>query len=82
MSVKIRLTRTGTKNAPSYRIIAIDSRKKRDGESLEILGSYNPITGQVMNFNQESVDAWIKNGAEMSDAVKKIQKLHRKSIAA
>ncbi len=82
MSVKIRLTRTGKKNAPSYRIVAIDSRKKRDGESLEILGSYNPITGQVMNFNQESVDTWIKNGAEMSDAVKKIQKLHRKSTAA
>jgi small subunit ribosomal protein S16 len=82
MSVKIRLTRTGTKNAPSYRIVAIDSRKKRDGESLEILGSYNPITGQVMNFNQESVDSWIQKGAEMSDAVKKIQKLHRKSTAA
>jgi small subunit ribosomal protein S16 len=82
MSVKIRLTRTGKKNSPAYRIVAIDSRKKRDGASLEILGSYNPLTGKVMNFNQESVDNWVKNGAELSDAVKKIQKLHRKSVAA
>ncbi len=82
MSVKIRLTRTGKKNAPSYRIVAVDSRKKRDGASLEILGSYNPLTHEVMNFNQEALEKWIKNGAQMSDTVKRIQKLHRQSTAA
>ncbi|MFH1289559.1 MAG: 30S ribosomal protein S16, partial [Patescibacteria group bacterium] len=42
--VKIRLTRTGKRNAPSYRIVAIDSRSKRDGRPLELIGFYDPKT--------------------------------------
>ena len=43
MAVKIRLTRMGAKKRPFYRIVATDSRTKRDGEYLEQIGTYNPI---------------------------------------
>ena len=82
MSVKIRLSRIGKKNAPFYRIVAIDSHKKRDGKSLEILGTYNPLNGELIQFNNERIDAWIKLGALPTDAVKKLQRLHNKSVTA
>ena len=43
MAVKIRLTRMGSKKRPSYRIVATDSRRRRDGEYIELVGFYNPI---------------------------------------
>ncbi len=83
MAVKIRLSRIGKKNAPFYRIVAIDSHSKRDGASLEILGTYNPLTGHVLDLNTERIQAWVSTGAIPSDAVKKIQKLYQKqSVSA
>jgi small subunit ribosomal protein S16 len=79
MAVKIRLSRVGKKNAPYYRIVALDSRKKRDGASLEILGTYNPLNGELIQFNAERIDAWIKVGAIPSLAVKRLSKLHKKA---
>jgi small subunit ribosomal protein S16 len=71
--VKIRLTRTGRKNAPSYRIIAIDSRAKRDGKYLERLGFFNPSENpDNVVFNKERYDYWVSVGAEATDAVKKL----------
>ena len=43
MSTKIRLKRIGRRNRPFYRVIVIDSRKRRDGAAIEELGWYNPI---------------------------------------
>ena len=80
MAVKIRLSRIGKTNAPVYRIVAVDSRKKRDGASLEILGTYDPLLGKVINFNQEGINNWVSRGAILSDAVKKIEKLYKKSV--
>jgi small subunit ribosomal protein S16 len=86
MAVKIRLARIGKKNEPFYRIVAIDSRSKRDGKSLEILGTYNPRSGELVQFNQERIDAWIKVGAIATDSVKRLQKVFKKqstsSVAA
>ena len=79
MAVKIRLSRIGKKNAPFYRIVALDSRRKRDGASLEILGTYNPLTGEIIQFNADRIDAWVKVGAIPSLAVKRLSKLHRKT---
>jgi len=44
--VSLRLTRMGSKKRPFYRIVAVDSRKKRDGKYIELLGTYNPLTGE------------------------------------
>jgi len=79
MAVKIRFSRIGKKGEPFYRIVAIDGRRKRDGISLEVLGTYDPLKGQLVQFHQERVDFWVSQGAVVSDAVKKVQKLQRKT---
>lgn len=78
MAVKIRISRIGKKNAPFFRIVAIDERKKRDGASLEILGTYNPRSGEFIQFHEERINHWVKLGAQTSDAVKKLQKAYKK----
>ncbi len=71
--IKIRLTRTGAKNAPSYRVVAVDSREKRDGESLEILGHYNPSSNPpTFEYNQERLEYWHSVGAQLTEAVEKL----------
>ncbi|TXI35081.1 MAG: 30S ribosomal protein S16 [Niabella sp.] len=71
--VKIRLTRTGRKNAPSFRIIVIDSRSKRDGMYIEKLGYYNPTENDKnVVYSKERYDHWLSVGAQPSDAVKKL----------
>lgn len=82
MAVKIRLSRVGKKKAPFYRVVAIDSRKKRDGEFIEDLGTYNPLTGEIIQFHQERIDAWISKGAIPTETVMKLQKMYAKQKAA
>jgi small subunit ribosomal protein S16 len=73
MAVKIRLKRTGRKNAPSYRIIAIDSRKKRDGRALEELGHYNPsVNPPTFAIKKDRLKYWKSVGAQLSEAVEKL----------
>jgi small subunit ribosomal protein S16 len=81
MAVKIRLSRIGKKNAPVYRIVAVDSRKKRDGEALENLGTYDPIRGVLVQFHEERINDWVSKGAIMTDVVKKLQKMNKKDGA-
>ena len=78
MAVKLRLSRLGKKNAPVYRIVAVDSRKKRDGKFIEELGTYNPLTGELVQFHQERITYWISQGAIPSDTVSRLQKMHKK----
>jgi len=71
MAVKIRLTRMGSKKRPAYRIVASDSRVKRDGEYLELVGRYNPILNET-EVNEEVALKWLKNGAQPSDTVRNL----------
>ena len=66
--VKIRLKRLGYKKNPSYRIIAIDSRCKREGAPIEELGFYNPKSKE-MKLNVERVRARIAQGAQATETV-------------
>jgi small subunit ribosomal protein S16 len=66
--VKIRLKRVGAKKAPHYRIVAVDSRSRRDGKPIEELGYYNPRS-KNLQLNKEAVEKWMKNGAQPSDTV-------------
>ena len=72
MSVKIRLTRVGTKKKPYYRIVAMDSRKQRDGAYLENLGVYHPLNNedQQVEVKEERVREWLLKGARPSHTVK------------
>lgn len=67
--LKIRLKRIGRKKRPSYRIIAIDSRKRRDGQPIEELGFYNSLT-KNSKFNIIKIKQHIENGAQLTDKVK------------
>jgi small subunit ribosomal protein S16 len=74
MAVRLRLSRVGRKGLPVYRIVAIDSRKARDGEALDILGTYNALNGEILNLNINKIDSWMKKGAQMLDNVKRLYK--------
>ena len=73
MSVKIRLTRTGAKKAPTYRVIVADSRSPRDGRFIDELGHFNPRTDEIV-INAEKAQTWLKNGAQPTDTVRALLK--------
>lgn len=72
MAVHIRFQRVGKKKKPLYRLVAVDSRKRRDGKPLEILGNYNPCSdkGSGLVFKKERLQYWISVGALTSDRVR------------
>ncbi len=69
--IKIRLARQGKKNDPFYRVVAIDSSKKRDGEPLAILGFWNP-RANVIKIDKKTVDKYVSQGALVSPTVSKL----------
>jgi len=71
--VKIRLTRIGSKKRPYYRVMAIDSRKQRDGRPLEYLGTYDPrLNPPALNLDLDAIDGWLGKGAQLSDTVRSL----------
>ena len=75
MAVKIRLTRTGAKNQPSFRIVVADAKVKRDGKHLEIIGYLDPKTDpQKLVVDKERYHYWLKLGAQPTEAVRKLVK--------
>ena len=73
MAVKIRLTRMGAKKRPMYRIVASDSRRPRDGEYLELIGTYNPVaTPADVKIDEEKALKWLSTGAIPSDTVRSL----------
>ena len=73
MAVKIRLRRVGRKKAPMYRIVVADSKSPRDGKFIEIVGQYQPRTGeQALNLNTERVNHWLNVGAQPTDTVRSL----------
>ncbi len=76
--VKIRLKRAGGPKKPHYRIVVVDSRKRRDGMPIEELGYYNPLSKEL-KINKEAVEKWTKTGAQLSEMV---ASLIRKDAAA
>ncbi len=69
----IRLARFGAKKKPFYRVVVIEKERARNGRSLETLGQYNPMAHPAqVNLNHERLAYWTKNGALMSDTVKRL----------
>ena len=71
MAVKLRLVRMGAKKRPAYRIVASDSRARRDGEYIELVGRYNPILNETV-VNEEVALKWLKNGAQPTETARNI----------
>lgn len=76
MPTVIRLARGGAKKAPFYRIVAADSRKPRDGQFIERLGTFNPLapkdSASRVVLNAERAKYWLGVGAQPSDRVNKL----------
>ena len=73
MAVKLRLLRMGAKKKPFYRIVAADSRVKRDGKYIELVGTYNPVTNPAeLDIKEEVALKWLNNGAIPTDTVKSL----------
>jgi len=82
--VTIRLARGGSKKRPFYHVHVADSRVSRDGRFIERLGFFNPIArggSERARIELERVDYWVRQGAQMSDRVKKVVKDYRKATA-
>jgi len=71
--VKIRLSRMGAHKKPFYRIIVADSRARRDGPFIEIIGTYDPKKEpSEIKVSSERAKYWIERGAQPTDIVKKL----------
>jgi len=82
--VVIRLARGGSKKRPFYNIVVAEQKNRRDGRFLERVGFYNPLASgnaETLRLALDRVDAWVKNGAQPSDAVNRLVVLAQKAAA-
>lgn len=81
MSVRVRLTRVGSKKNPIWRVVVADQRSPRDGRIIETIGRYNPQTEpSEIVIDEERVRHWLDHGAQPTPTVKKL--LRNKGIPA
>jgi small subunit ribosomal protein S16 len=79
MSVRIRLTRVGSKKNPIWRVVVADQRSPRDGRSIETIGRYNAQTDpSTIVLDTDRVEHWIARGAVPTNTVRSLIKAHAK----
>ncbi len=75
MAVRIRLARHGRKKAPFYRLVVADSRSPRDGQFIELIGTYNPMTDPAaVTINEDRALYWLGVGAQPSETARGLMK--------
>lgn len=75
MAATIRLMKFGKRSYPTYRIVVLDKRKKRDGSYLEKLGTYNPHTEPAtFIIDDAKFQAWVNKGAQISEGMRRLLK--------
>jgi small subunit ribosomal protein S16 len=83
MALKIRLTRIGAVHQPHYRIVVAEARSRRDGDPVEVLGTYDPRTkNKQVNVKLDRVDYWVSKGAKPSDTLNALIKKARRAASA
>jgi small subunit ribosomal protein S16 len=81
MSVRVRLTRVGSKKNPIWRVVVSDQRSPRDGRFIETIGHYNPQTEpSTIVIDEERFQHWVSRGAQPTNTVKQLVKAHAKGI--
>jgi small subunit ribosomal protein S16 len=76
MAVKIKLTRLGKIRNPQYRIAIADSRTRRDGRAIEVIGRYHPKEEpSLIEINSERAQYWLSVGAQPTEPVLKLLKI-------
>ena len=75
MAVKIRLTRTGRKKLPAYRVVVADSEAPRDGRFIDRVGTYNPRENPArFQVDEELILRWLRKGAQPTETVRGLLK--------
>lgn len=80
--VVIRLSRGGAKKRPFYHIVVADKQRSRDGRFIESIGYFNPIASGkdvALKLDVARAEEWIAKGAQPSDRVKHLIKIHKKT---
>ena len=81
MSVRVRLTRVGSKKNPIWRVVVADQRSPRDGRFIETIGHYNPQTNpSTIVIDEERFQHWVSRGAQPTNPVKQLVKAHAKGV--
>jgi small subunit ribosomal protein S16 len=69
----IRLARFGAKKKPFYRVVVIEKERARNGRNIEVVGHVNPLGNPaVVLLKHDRIEHWTKNGAQLSDTVKRL----------
>ncbi len=75
MSVRVRLTRVGSKKNPIWRVVVADQRSPRDGRVIETIGRYNAqVEPSEIVLDRERLQYWLDRGAQPSHTVKKLMR--------
>lgn len=83
MALKIKLARFGAIHAPVYRVVVGEARSRRDGRSVEQIGTYNPKAGDTpLKLDLERVDYWLSKGATPTETVNGLIKRYRRKAQA
>jgi small subunit ribosomal protein S16 len=69
--LKLRLKRIGRKRQPSYRLVVMDTKTRRDGRPVEEVGYYNPLT-KHSHFDVEKITKWLTVGVKPTETVKNL----------
>ena len=73
----IRLARFGAKKKPFYRVVVIEKERARNGRSLEVVGHYDPLSHPAkVDLKHDRLEYWTKNGAQMSETVRRLAEAH------
>lgn len=83
--VTIRLSRSGAKKQPFYRVVVTDSRNRRDGRFIEQVGFFNPVAAENtegLRLDRDRIEHWLSNGAQVSDRVRRLLKQDGSAAAA
>lgn len=71
--LKLRLTRTGRKKQPAYRLVIIEDSTRREGRPVDFVGYYNPLTKES-HFKVEKIQKWLNVGVQPSETVANLLK--------
>lgn len=83
MAVSIRLSRFGRLHRPLFRVVAIDKRRHREGESNEIIGAYDPLKkDKNLELDAAKVESWVNRGAQISGGLKSLMKKYGYPVPA
>jgi small subunit ribosomal protein S16 len=83
MSVRLRLTRVGSKKNPIWRVVVADQRSPRDGRFIETIGHYNPQTEpSQIKLDEQRLRHWLNRGAQPTGTVRKLIRAHAAAAGA